>query len=540
MAQNSFALMTNLGRAKEAAALANGTAIVITHIAIGDGATVPSGGETSLYNEVARKAISGHGTVVGAANTAYFDIFLAAADGPYTIREAGLYDSAGDLIAIARYDPPISKPVPSSGQTVEGTVRLQVAFSNIANVTIVVDSAFTVPLQRLSRLPWLPVLSMSVTTPPATPAVGDAYLLPVGTTGAWTGHSGKIAEFTTAGWAIIVPPDGHGVSLPDGRVFERIAGTYVEKLAVDAQSGKWNFAEASGSANALTASLAPVLAAYTAGTVVFVKIATTNTGAATLKIGALAALPIVHDDGSALSAGDLQAGAIAAFVCDGNRFIFASAQRGRLIGQKTFTSPGITTYNATPGTRFVIVEVQGAGGSGGGSLATGANVVSIGSGGSAGAYAKAVIDSGFDGVPITVGAGGTTTAGNYGVSGESSSFGSIVSAPGGAGGSRDGPTTAPWNTGQTTSPQPSGGNIISVGGAGGGVSVAISAAQGFGGVGGSSIFGGGGGASAPGVNGGGAVGYGGGGGGTMNGQNSSTALAGGNGGHGCVIVWEYS
>lgn len=100
-------------------------------------------------------AISGHGTVVGAANTAYFDIFLAAADGPYTIREAGLYDSAGDLIAIARYEPPISKPVPSSGQTVEGTVRLQVAFSNIANVTIVVD-----PLSRFHcsglRLPWIP------------------------------------------------------------------------------------------------------------------------------------------------------------------------------------------------------------------------------------------------------------------------------------------------------------------------------------------------------------------------------------------------
>lgn len=67
--------------------------------------TVPSGGETALYNEIARKAISGHGTVVGASNVAYFDIFLEAAEGPYTIREAGLIDQDGDLIAIARYDP---------------------------------------------------------------------------------------------------------------------------------------------------------------------------------------------------------------------------------------------------------------------------------------------------------------------------------------------------------------------------------------------------------------------------------------------------
>ena len=61
MPQTSFALMTNLGRAKEAAAIANATTIEITHIAIGDGSTVPSGGETELYNEVAaRNSEPGH------------------------------------------------------------------------------------------------------------------------------------------------------------------------------------------------------------------------------------------------------------------------------------------------------------------------------------------------------------------------------------------------------------------------------------------------------------------------------------------------
>lgn len=324
MAQNSFALMTNLGRAKEAAALANGTAIVITHIAIGDGATVPSGGETSLYNEVARKAISGHGTVVGAANTAYFDIFLAAADGPYTIREAGLYDSAGDLIAIARYDPPISKPVPSSGQTVEGTVRLQVAFSNIANVTIVVDPAFTVPLQRLSRLPWIPILSMSIATPPSSPSVGDTYLVPTGATGAWAGQSGKIAEYTTAGWGVITPPDGHGVSLPDGRIFEKVAGSYVEKIALDVQSGKWTYVTAGGSANVLTATLAPAPSAYTNGMMVMIGVSQTSTSATpTLNLNGIGARSIVNPDGSALTIGSLVAGAKQLFAFDSalNKFI---------------------------------------------------------------------------------------------------------------------------------------------------------------------------------------------------------------------------
>ncbi|GAA5662580.1 hypothetical protein Brsp07_01049 [Brucella sp. NBRC 14130] len=320
MAQNTFALMTNLGRAKEAAALANGTSVVITHIAIGDGATVPSGGETALYHEVARKAISGHGTVVGASNVAYFDIFLEAAEGPYTIREAGLIDQDGDLIAIARYDPPISKPIPSSGQTVEGTIRLEVAFSNISAITIVVDPAFKVALQRLNRMPWLPVISMTQSSPPASPVVGDAYLVPAGATGAWAGQAGKIAEYTAAGWGVISPPDGHGISLPDGRIFERISGSYSEKIALDMQSGKWNYAAAAGSANALTATLDPAPDSYPVGMRLDIKISTTNTGAATINVNGLGAKSIVDRVGVALSAGDLIAGEIVSLIYDGARF----------------------------------------------------------------------------------------------------------------------------------------------------------------------------------------------------------------------------
>ncbi|WP_448786344.1 phage tail-collar fiber domain-containing protein [Brucella intermedia] len=322
MAQNTFALMTNLGRAKEAAAIANGTAVVITHIAIGDGTTVPSGGETALYHEVARKAISGHGTVVGASNVAYFDIFLEASDGPYTIREAGLIDQDGDLIAIARYDPPISKPIPSSGQTVEGTIRLEVAFSNITAITIVVDPSFKVALQRLTRLPWLPVLSMTVVVPPSSPAVGDVYLVPAGATGAWAGQSGKIAEYTSAGWGIIDPPDGHGISLPDGRIYERISGSYVQKIATDVQSGKWLYASAGGTANALTATLSPMPAANVAGMVIRLRISLTNTASATLDVGP-GALPIRTMKGNPLSRGDLPAGAVVELICTGTVWMLA-------------------------------------------------------------------------------------------------------------------------------------------------------------------------------------------------------------------------
>ena len=227
MTQSTFALLTTTGRAKEALALASGEPLVISAIAIGDGTTVPSGGEKKLYHEIARKTVSGHGLVAGTTNTAYFDIHLAATDGPYTIREAGLYDTAGDLIAIACYDPPINKPTPESGQTVEGDVRLQIAFSNAENVIVQVDASMQVPLQRLTVKPWVPIKSIDTKQPPENPVPGDVYVIPATASGVWKGQSQRLAEFTSAGWAITETPDGHGIGLPDGSIYIKIAGKYV-------------------------------------------------------------------------------------------------------------------------------------------------------------------------------------------------------------------------------------------------------------------------------------------------------------------------
>ena len=227
MTQSTFALLTTTGRAKEALALASGEPLVISAIAIGDGTTVPSGGEKKLYHEIARKTVSGHGLVAGTTNTAYFDIHLAATDGPYTIREAGLYDAAGDLIAIACYDPPINKPTPESGQTVEGDVRLQIAFSNAENVIVQVDASMQVPLQRLTVKPWVPIKSIDTKQPPENPVPGDVYVIPATASGVWKGQSQKLAEFTTAGWAITDTPNGHGIGLPDGSIYIKIADVYV-------------------------------------------------------------------------------------------------------------------------------------------------------------------------------------------------------------------------------------------------------------------------------------------------------------------------
>ena len=431
MPQTSFALLTNLGRAKEAAALANATTITITHIAIGDGATVPSGGETALYNQVALKTVSGHGTVVGADNVAYFDCYLAAGDGPYTIREAGLIDDEGDLIAIAHYDPAINKPVPSSGQTVEGTVRLEVAFSNIATVVIVVDPSIQVALQRLTRLPWIPIIELYRNAPPASPAVGDCYVIGPSPSGSWTRNAGKVAEFTIAGWAMITPPAGHGVSIPDGRIYELVSGSYIEKVALDAQSGKWHTTTDTGSANAIVGALTPAPAAYTKGMLVVVQIKNANTGATTANFNGLGVKNVVHPDGSALVKYDLAYDAMAGLVYDGTSFQLAWTQRqpGSL-GPVTRVLLVSATTTVTTAANEVAVHARawGPGGGGGGSGASGA-----GSGGGGSEYAEGFFPvTPSTAYTATIGAGGLGgVAMANGTDGGTTSFGSLITANGG-------------------------------------------------------------------------------------------------------------
>lgn len=142
---SSFAILTNIGRNKEAAALATGNPLIITDFAWGDGDRIPAGGETTLLNEQGRKPVQAQGLVDGAANTAFFDALLDETEGPFVIREAGLFDDDGDLIAIAKYDPSVNKPL----NTVSAVLRINIVFSDLENLVLQVNStnAF-VPAER--------------------------------------------------------------------------------------------------------------------------------------------------------------------------------------------------------------------------------------------------------------------------------------------------------------------------------------------------------------------------------------------------------
>jgi hypothetical protein len=143
----------------------------------------------------------------------------------------------------------------------------------------------------------------------------------------------------------------------------------------------------------------------------------------------------------------------------------SKAMRGRLLNVRTVTASG--TYNPTPGTNAIYVQVYGGGGAGGGTNAPGAGQVAGGSGGAAGGTAEKYITSGFAGVTMTIGAGGIGVPSGAGGAGGTTSFGALCSATGGGGGSV-GIATAPANSlvGGALGGVGAGGDVNSQGGEG--------------------------------------------------------------------------
>ena len=133
---------------------------------------------------------------------------------------------------------------------------------------------------------------------------------------------------------------------------------------------------------------------------------------------------------------------------------------GQLLNVQVLTSSG--TYTPTSGTNSVVVEAVGGGGGSGGVPATSSTQSGISGQGAPGAYAKARYTSGFSGVSVTIGAGGTAgTTSTAGGNGGTTSFGALLTCPGG-GGSPFGTVSAAQNnaSGGVAPSAPSGSGIL--------------------------------------------------------------------------------
>lgn len=151
-----------------------------------------------------------------------------------------------------------------------------------------------------------------------------------------------------------------------------------------------------------------------------------NTGAVTLNVDSRGAKDVLGADGSALSADALVDGTRYLLEYDGTDFIIIGAVGGAGAASASRTVYDTTTVwdNTLPATTLVMVELWGAGGGG-----------STSNGGGGAAYAVAFYEAGDlpSSVTITVPAGGAGGAG--GTTGGNCTFGSLLTAYGGAGAS---------------------------------------------------------------------------------------------------------
>jgi hypothetical protein len=111
----------------------------------------------------------------------------------------------------------------------------------------------------------------------------------------------------------------------------------------------------------------------------------------------------------------------------------SAATAGRILKVTTFPASG--TWTPDPLAKTYIVEMVAGGGAGSGAPGTSSGFISIGGGGGAGAGLRTkMLAVPVTPVGITIGAGGVPATGIAGGNGQATSFGSLFSVSGGAGG----------------------------------------------------------------------------------------------------------
>ncbi len=141
MAAKYFALLTDVGAAKLANMAALGEQLAITHMAVGDGggnAPTPNQKQTTLVNEVRRAALNS--LMVDADNTSQIiaEQIIPETAGGWWIREIGLFDADGNLIAVANC-PDTYKATTDEGSGRTQVIRMVLVVSSTDAITLKID-----------------------------------------------------------------------------------------------------------------------------------------------------------------------------------------------------------------------------------------------------------------------------------------------------------------------------------------------------------------------------------------------------------------
>ncbi|WP_155953895.1 phage tail protein [Pseudomonas sp. URIL14HWK12:I7] len=141
--QNSqfFAILTAIGKAKQANADALGIPWTFAQMGVGDANDtdpIPSEQQTHLINERRRAPLNQLSVDPANPNIIVAEQVIPENVGGWWIREVGLYDADGDLVAVANCAPSF-KPLLTQGSGRTQVVRMNLIVSNTANVELKID-----------------------------------------------------------------------------------------------------------------------------------------------------------------------------------------------------------------------------------------------------------------------------------------------------------------------------------------------------------------------------------------------------------------
>lgn len=141
MSQTYYAILTEAGEAKLANAAALNTPLQISKMAVGDGNGVlptPTRTQTALAKENYRADLNSLKVDPANASQLIAELVIPEGVGGWWIREIGLYDAAGVMVAVANC-PPSYKPVVSEGSGRTQVLRMTLIVSSTAAVQLKID-----------------------------------------------------------------------------------------------------------------------------------------------------------------------------------------------------------------------------------------------------------------------------------------------------------------------------------------------------------------------------------------------------------------
>lgn len=150
MSTKFYTLLTDIGATKLASAAALGVPLKITHMAVGDGGGVlptPDAKQTALVNEKRRAALNMLYIDPQNSSQIIAEQVIPENEGGWWIREVGLFDESGALIAVGNC-PESYKPQLAEGSGRTQTVRMVLITSCTDNITLKIDPAVVLATRK--------------------------------------------------------------------------------------------------------------------------------------------------------------------------------------------------------------------------------------------------------------------------------------------------------------------------------------------------------------------------------------------------------